>query len=252
MYESIDSNILNRIFCLSDCSLIRMVNHLFQKEYADTESIWKDWKAPESSHVCLVVGGTDRYEFGIRHLDGCVQLLAEDRGCRFYETRAAVGPGMELREPGMVWFGENTQEEYVRTREFPGHEGLKLSARTVTFSEHSAKQLEEKGLILFLPFLFYLFRADSGQERDMRETLKSFVIRDIVGTLNLSMQRGNLGIYDVQRLKQLCRRMIWRLLPEKPWMQELEMQELILNALDTDLDLLERTHSLELQRLRNK
>ena len=86
----------------------------------------------------------------------------------------------------------------------------------------------------------------------MRETLKSFVIRDIVGTLNLSMQRGNLGIYDVQRLKQLCRRMIWRLLPEKPWMQELEMQELILNALDTDLDLLERTHSLELQRLRNK
>jgi len=78
------------------------------------------------------------------------------------------------------------------------------------------------------------------------------MIHDIVGTLNLSLRKGDLTVFDVQRLKQFCRQMVWRMFARESWMQDLELQELILEIFETDLDLLERVQRLELQRIQNK
>lgn len=249
MYAEIDTNVLNKIFCLSDRALLRMVNHLFQTEYADDECIWKEWTEPGEGSVSLLIGGTRRYGFRIRYLDGCVRLMAEDQGfgyCRPGRTEPQV------REPGSICFGENVQEKYTVIRESSGGESVRLLTRNITFSDRSAEKLEERGLIIFLPFLIHLFCSQEECEEERRETLKYFMIHDIVGTLYMSMRRGNLNVYDVQKLKQLCRQMMWSLLPGEPWMQEPGFQKLVLDALETDLELVEKLHRLELQQLWNK
>lgn len=65
------------------------------------------------------------------------------------------------------------------------------------------------------------------------------------------MQKGNLTVFDVQRLKQCCRQMLWRTLPGERAMQDLEFQDLLLRALDADIDRLERYHRQEMKKARN-
>ncbi|MDE6960727.1 MAG: hypothetical protein K2P27_07685 [Lachnospiraceae bacterium] len=76
------------------------------------------------------------------------------------------------------------------------------------------------------------------------------MIRDIVGALHASRTRGDLTAFDVERLKQCCRGMLWRTLAGEYWMQNLELQELMLEALGPDIGYLEYIHEKELKEAR--
>lgn len=241
MYFKEDIWMLKKIFQLSDRSLIRMVNHLFRTEYSDEESIWKEWQEKDGMSTWLRIGGTNRYEFRLRRLEGCLQICAEDRGCVFCYENAALSPVVQIREPQILYFGKGKQEEYSATLEFPGKERIMLPVHMITLEECSAGKLEEGGLILFLPFLFYCFGQDRESSGKRQADLKNFLFHDIAEALRKSYQKGDLTAFDMQRLKQLCRQMVWRLLGREKWMQDLEVQELILEALEVDLDFLERT-----------
>lgn len=240
-----DMWMLKKIFQLSDRALIRMVNRLFQTEYKEEETVLKEWAEQEPAGVRLTVGCANRYAFQLRRLEGCLQICAEDRGCAFQYSGPAVNTTVQIREPQMTYFGKNKKEEYCTTLEFSGHEKITLPMYMITLTDCSAWELEAGGLILFLPFLFYCFAENPVETEKNQESLKYFVIHDIVGALNLSLQKGDLTVYDVQRLKQFCRQMVWKLLTREPWMQNLGLQELILKTFETDLDLLERIHRLE-------
>lgn len=253
-YFKEDAWILRRIFELSDRALFHTLNRLFRTEYAEGEYIQKEWNE-QGDRVCLTVGCANRYEFQIRHLDGCIEICAEDRGCPFHYADAKEQSVVQIREPKMIYFGKNTRKEFCTTLEFSGYERIVLPIHTITLADCSVRRLEEAGLILFLPFLFYCFAEETekaeGSEKK-QESLKKFILHDIVGTLQSSAQKGELTIYDVQKLKQCCRHMIWSLLTRRNWMQDLELQELVLDALEPDMGLLERTHQMELLRVRNK
>lgn len=235
-----DFYILKKLFRLSDHALIRLINRLFQTEYDEEEVIWKDWAEQEEMSVCLKVGGLNRYKIRVYDLEGSIRICAEDKGCTYYYGREHFCSEMQIREPGVFYFGKNREEEYCSTLEFSGKGQAKLSTHVITLDDCSAEMLEEQGLILFVPFLFYSFLKQGGEEQERQEALKYFLIHDIVGSLERSFQKGDLTALDVQKLKQLCRQMIWRLLGEEPWMQSLEMQELVLGATEVDLELLER------------
>lgn len=241
MYFREDIWMLRRIFQLSDRSLIRMVNHLFRTEYSDGESVWKEWQEQGGMSVWLRIGGANRYEFRLRRLEGCLQICAEDRGCVFCYENAAQSPVVQIREPQILYFGKGRREEYSTTLEFPGKERILLPVHMITLEECSAGELEENGLILFLPFLFYCFAQNAQDDERRREALKKFVIHDIAGALGRSYQKGDITAFDAQKLKQLCRRMAWKVLGHESWMQDLEAQELILDTLEADLEFLERT-----------
>lgn len=246
MYNKEDAWMLRKIFWLSDLALIRMVNHLFRTEYSAKESVWKEWQGQDMTSVCVKIGGMNRYEFRMRRLEGCIQISAEDRGCVFCYENMVSSPVIQIREPQVLNFGKGRQENYSTTLEFPGKERIVLPIHVITLESSSAMELEERGLILFLPFLFYCFSLEPGEEKERQEALQYFMIHDILGTLDRSYQRGNLTAFDTQRLKQLCRQMAWKFLWREEWMQELETQEMILETLETDLDFLERVCRLEL------
>lgn len=243
---------LKKIFQLSDRALIRMVNRIFRTEYKDEETILKEWMEQEPAGVRLTIGCANRYTFQIRRLEGCLQICAEDRGCVFQYSGPAIHTTVQIREPQMTYFGKSKKEEYCTTLEFSGHEKITLSMHMITLADCSAWKLEADGLILFLPFLFYCFAENPVETEKNQESLKYFVLHDIVGALNLSLQKGDLTVYDVQRLKQFCRQMAWKLLAREPWMQNLGLQELLLKTFETDLDLLERIQRLESQKNQNR
>lgn len=251
VYLSDDAQMMRKIFESSDLALIRMVNHLFQTEYEDGEYVRKEWHGSEVICVCITIGCANRYEFQIRRLGRCLQISAEDKGCQFYFEDAAEHSAVQIQDPQMTCFGKNRKEAYCTTLEFIGHEQVILSAYEITVNDHSAWTLEESGLILFLPFLFYCFAAEAEFMEERRERLKAFVLRDIVGALYMSMRKGDLTVFDVQRLKQCCRSMLWRTQSREQSMQDLEFQVLLLEVLEADISYLERYHRQEMERVRN-
>lgn len=247
-----DEWMMRKIFRLSDSALIHMVNHLFQTEYRENEHVMRDESVQGEACIGLTIGCANQYVFRIGHIGTGIQICAEDRGCVFYTMERPVEQVIQIREPRIVYFGKNIREESYTTLEFPGHEQIRLQTQMITLEDYSVGKLQEAGLILFLPFLFYRFLEEKGNPENKRDSLKYFLIRDIVGALNLSLRREELTVFDVQKLKQLCRQMAWKLLAHERWMQDFEVQTLLMEGCDADLDLLERVHQMELQKLQNK
>ncbi len=224
---------LREIFQLSSHALLGMVNRLFGTTYEDTEPIWRE---QESRSVYLRIGEEGRYEFRVRRLDGCFRVSAEEHRYIFdYESRMERSV-IEIREPRVLCFGKK-EEEQRATLEFPGKERVTLKVHTLGLEEYSPEKLEEQGLVLFLPFLFYSF---AGKRHRRKEEWERFLIQDVSGALERGFRKGSLTAFDQQRMKQLCRHMVWKLLCRESWMSDIENQEMILHALEADLDFLRR------------
>jgi hypothetical protein len=166
----------------------------------------------------------------------------------YYCGTKLLNEAVQIRDPDSI-----RQEGFQLVKEYEGGERILLSFRIIELGNDSAWQLEEQGLVIFLPFLFdgVIRNLETKNESTRQETLKSFVIHDIVGALGRSYQRGNLTSFDVQKLKQICRQMAWKILGRENWMQSMENQELILDALEADVDFLERAsriHPLDSER----
>lgn len=239
-----DLYILEHIFQLSTYAVIRMINKLFETEYETDEQLWVE---KTEMTINVTVASMNRYEFQVFHFEDAIQIRAEDRGCYFYHKNTAVDMVMQIKEPRVIYFGENTKEETKLTLEFPNRERVHFPIHTITITDYSPESLEQIGLILFLPFLLYSFLRKIKEQKNQKEALKFFLIRDIVGTLNYSFQKRDLKVFDVQKLKQLCKRVAWKLFAHEGWMQDIEMQSLFIEILDTDFNLLERMHCIELQ-----
>ena len=111
-----------------------------------------------------------------------------------------------------------------------------------------ARKLEENGMILFLPFLFHCICELEVSDRKKERIWKEFICHDIVEALDRSFKKGSLTAFDVQRMKQLCRHMAWKMLVREKWMQELENQEEMLSSLEADVKFLERVHEMEMSK----
>ncbi|MCD8249874.1 MAG: hypothetical protein LUC60_08525 [Lachnospiraceae bacterium] len=224
---------LREIFQLSNHALLGMVNQLFGTAYEDTEPIWRE---QESRSVYLRISEKGRYVFQVRRMDGCFRVSAEEQRYVFdYEGRLD-GMVIEIREPRILYFGK-AEEERRATLEFPGKERVTLKVHTLGLEEYSPGRLEEQGLILFLPFLFYSF---AGKQRRRKEEWERFLIHDVAGALEQGFRKGSLTAFDQQRMKQLCRHMAWKLLCRESWMSDVGNQEMILYALEADIDFLRR------------
>ena len=202
MYIEENGWMLELIFDLSSQALIQMINQLFHTAYSDEEKIWKEWQRANS--IGLKVGETNRYEFQVRRLDGCTQIYAEDRGSVFAWGRSVRRSVVHIREPQIIYFGKNHQEEYSTTLEFPDKARVTLPTRIITMENYSPLRLEE--------------------------------------ALRRAYGKGNLTAVDMQKLKQICRKKVWKSYGNKKWMQDLGMQTFMLDALDTDFSLIEHPY----------
>lgn len=242
MYLKEDAGMMEKIFSLSDHALVRMVNQMFRKEYRTDADVIREWSRKEQMCIRLTVGCTDMYEYRLIHEPYCFQVRASECGRRYYAGKMPLCNVERVREPGFSYYGENVQEEGYAVREYWGKERISLATRTVTLADCSAMRLREMGMTLFLPFLFYPFLRKEWEEKDKQNALRYLLIYDIPETLNLCLREEDLTLYDVQRLKQFCKKMAWELLVMENWMENVEMQRLLMETLDTDLELLEKSY----------
>ncbi len=235
MDQKEDAWVMSGLLKLSDRAWIRMITRLFHVEYRDNEPLVKEWRKTALPAVCLTVGSGDRYEFRVRRLPWCIQIQAEALGSLYCHEKTALESAVQICDPA-VGFREAANTEYATALEFSGREQVKLVCKTVTLTYSSASQIEKAGFLLFLPFLAGEPCGESATEED---PLKYFGIHDIVVTLNLSMKKGDLTIFDVQKLKQLCRQRIhWAILRDKR-LHSLDAQVRVLSAFETDFGQME-------------
>lgn len=249
MYLKEDAGMMERIFCLSDFALTRMINRMFGKEYKPETEVVRDWDSEEPLCVRLTVGCADRYEYRLIHEYGCFQVRASEQAGRHYEAEIPVYSTDRVKDPGFSYCGKNIEERETEIREYSGKECVRLSVRTITLAGCSAEKLREMGLVLFLPFLFYEFLKKWWGKKEKQDALKYLMIYDVPEALRTGIAEMELTMYDAQKLKQLCRKMAWHLLVLEDWVDSLEMQNLIMESLDTDLEILEQEYQEVLRQI---
>ena len=126
---------------------------------------------------------------------------------------------------------------YSTTLEFPDKVRVTLPTRIITMEDYSPIYLEECGLILFLPFL--LEGYIENMKEDNWDGLRYFLMQEMREALRRAYGKGNLTAVDMQKLKQICRKKVWKSYGNKKWMQDLGMQTFMLDAFDTDFSLIE-------------
>ena len=250
MYLREDTWMMEKIFSLSDHALIKMINHMFRKEYRTDAGMIREWSGEERLCIRLTIGNGDQYEYRLIHECGCFQVQALECGGKYYSGRVPLYAADRVKEAGRSYCGENIQEEGSVMREYEGKERIYLKSRTVTLAGCSAARLREMGMTIFLPFLFYWFLGKEQGPEQKQSALKYLLIYDIPETLSSSLREGDVKVYDVQRLKQFCRKTAWELLVMEEWMRNLEMQTLVVETLDTDLELLEQIYQTVLLQIR--
>lgn len=245
MYAKEDLWLMEEIFCLSNGALIQMVNRLFHAGYQKNGELMREWNGKnQRGEVCvrLIIEGFYCYEFCLGRWGVLLQLCARECGCLTDRADIPLSESIELREAPLTYRGEQSKN-YLRVREFPGRRSVRLRTHEIILSGSSAGELSQSGLTMFLPFLFYGFPEASLSIGEKQMALQSFLIYDIVGTLKRALQEEALSVFDVQRIKMLCRKILWKLYANEPWMKDMGYQELVLKILDADLDGLERIFS---------
>lgn len=212
MYNKDVYDVAEKIFRLSDQAVCYMLRRVLGKKYTGGETVCRYQEKHSVFRIWLTTEDGKHYCCKIRIVNGFPQI--------------SIGEA-----------GQKREEE---------------NAKVCTITTYSARKLQQDGLILFLPLLFCCFVEGKEDFFCKREQLKYFIFHDIVWALHDSMKQGELNVYDAQKLKQLCGHMAWKLLTRVEWLQSMELQELLLEAFQADVDLLERVHQQELEIIRNK
>lgn len=207
MYNKDIYDVAEQIFRLSDQAIIHMLNRMIGRKCTNADYIFRYQEKNSLFNIWITTGDGNHYRCQVRMINGFPQII--------------------IREGR----GANTDK----------------TAKAYTLAEYSARKLQQDGLILFLPLLFCCFLANEEEFFCKREQLNYLIFRDIVWALHESMKQGELNVYDVQKLKQLCGRMAWKLLIRVDWLQSMELQELLLEAFQADVELLERIHQQEVK-----
>lgn len=212
MYDKDIYDVAEEIFRLSDQAIIYMLTRMMGRKCTNADSVFRYQEKSSVFSVWLITEDGKHYRCQIRMANGFPQIMVCENG------RGKIDENAKIR----------------------------------IITEYSACRLQQEGLVLFLPLLFCCFLANEEHFFCQRERLNYLIFHDIVWALHESMKRGELNVYDAQKLKQLCGRMAWKLLTRVDWLQSMELQELLLEAFQADVDLLERVHQQELENVRYK
>lgn len=208
--------IFKKILTLSTKSVIHLINGLFGTDYPPDSTITYNWTEFEDKELRTVLADTILTINGVHsyHIEA---QITEDKEIvfRMFEygyghadrTRVNTKDGMYLHfpEPKIIYlYSENdVPEEYVLHLDFGTQGTFEYRVSTVKFMKMSAEELNERGMVILIPFLLLKLRKIIKKERSKEnlEALKSLICNDIIGSIEQNLEAGNISGEDAQKLK---------------------------------------------------
>ncbi len=212
-----------RIFSLSNAAILSLINGLFGTAYPPDSSI--DYMNRESTDaalkhhfadIFLVVSGEHPYHLEAQVVyDNTIVLRVFEYGFHHaMDRRQDNSFRLDFPEPAVIYLVDSPQipAESTLHINFHGQGTFDYHVRSFIYPRHTLEELEQKKLIVLIPFQMLRLRAilydKSGHikfpTREEFQQLKEIVTRDIMNSIQANATAGNITYADAAKLADLA------------------------------------------------
>ena len=196
-----------RILTLSDKAVINLINGLFGTNYPTNSKITYNWTEHEDkdlkktlSDSILTINGRDSYhiEAQMTEDEEIVFRVFEYGFGHAYKNRTIVSGGerMVFPRPCIIYLDEGKKDsipdEYSLVLQFENQGEFLYKVPLVKLQNISIQELNEKKLIILLPFLLLKLRKkiEKVRSKESMEELQNLVVNDIIKTKDKNISKG--------------------------------------------------------------
>ena len=222
-YHDIFDRAFKRIITLSGPAVIRMINSMFEKDYPLDSEVFYNWTEfvkddlnRKLADTIITINGTDRY-----HIEA---QMNNDKTIIFrmleYGFADAIRNWNHLPEKNysnlilefpkqriIYLYHETPVDEILNvTLKFEDNKAYEYSIKTIDFISESIEEINNKNLIILIPFALLKLRKTFYEARTKEnvEALKTLFWDDIIGSINKNEELGNITDVDAVMLKDIC------------------------------------------------
>ena len=267
--------VFKKILTLSSKAVINLINGLFDTCYPTDSNVTYNWTEFENGELrriladtILTINGNHSYhmeaqmtededivfrvfDYGYGHADRnrryAVNLLTDTEG---YIEQSTTESGCELLfpEPKIIYLNSASKvpDEYCLRLNFGTQGSFLYKVSTFKFLEASLEELNNKKMIILIPFQLLKLRDIMKKERS-EENLKALqylIEHDIIETIEHNLTLNNITDNDARRLKRLTHQLYQHIYSHYEEMEVLNM--LTDESLILDIDIIEKQHEEEL------
>ncbi|MDD2971346.1 MAG: hypothetical protein PHE02_04350 [Lachnospiraceae bacterium] len=155
--------------------------------------------------------------------------------------------------PVIIYLAEGEMPETVTMRlECKGQESFTYRVSTVNYLKMTRQELEDKNMIILIPFQLIRMRKIMEKERSAEnlDLLKNIIQNDILGSIRRNLDVGNITEGDERKLRRLTHLLYEYLYAHYDEMEELN--EMTDESLMLDIDIIEKEHERQIKEVKEE
>ena len=253
-----------RILTLSDKAVINLINGLFGTNYPTNSKITYNWTEHEDkdlkktlSDSILTINGRDSYhiEAQMTEDEEIVFRVFEYGFGHAYKNRTIVSGGerMVFPRPCIIYLDEGKKDsipdEYSLVLQFENQGEFLYKVPLVKLQNISIQELNEKKLIILLPFLLLKLRKkiEKVRSKDSMEELQNLVMNDIIDSIRRNVEVGNISHTDGLDLIELTTKLYMKI-----YSKYKELEDFTMRLCDQSLELISDKYEKTVEELEDE
>lgn len=253
-YHDIYDRVAKRCLMLSKPAIIRFINGIFGTHHALNSPVDYNWTEHTDDDLKRTLADTiitinHRFSYHIEFqimVDGSIAFRILEYGFhhamknRKYNSEENV---LIFPEPVLIYLyeGQHQPDNQTLTIRFGEQGEFHYKIPTIKYLTLSQKELEQKKLIILIPFQILRLRNtfERSRSEENLEKLKSLVQHDIIEVINLNLRAGNITTTDAQKLRRLTQQLFHAVYDKYPEVAQEGVDEEVDEALILDVDIVE-------------
>ncbi|MBP3544118.1 MAG: hypothetical protein J6J86_07810 [Lachnospiraceae bacterium] len=260
--HQIYDKIFKKILTLSEGAVVNLINGLFDTNYPPDSTVQYNWTEFEDNGLkktladaIITINGCHSY-----HMEAQI-MKDEDIIFRVFEygfshasrnrIQEVDREMLDFPEPRIIYFYATSgiPDEYELRLNFGAQGYFDYKIPVLKYMNTTPEELTQKKMIILIPFELMKLRDAIKKERSPEnlEALKNLIQNDILYSINMNMELGNITLSDAQKLKRLTHQLykhIYAHYEEMEVLNEMTDESLIL-----DIDIIEKRHEEELAKV---
>lgn len=250
-YHDIYDRIAKRCLTLSNRAIIRFINGVYGTDHSLDSTVTYNWTEHTDKELkrtladtIITINGKFGYhtEFQME-VGGSISFRILEYGFHHAMKQRGEGNVLEFPEPVLIYLYEGQDQPDIQNViiRFGSQGEFPYRIPVIKYLNLSQRELEEKKLIILIPFQLLKLRKEMEKKRtpENLEALKKLVNHDIIEAINRNLKAENISSVDAQKLIRLTQQLFHHIYDRYPEIAEEGVGEEVDEALILDVDIIE-------------
>ena len=259
-YHDMYDRMAKRCLMLSNRAIIQFINGIYEVNHPLDSEVTYNWTEHEDDDLrktladtIITIGGVSSYhlEFQMSE-DGSITFRILEYGFNHAIKKQKDEAVLEFPEPILICLYEAKAVPAEKTLEIRfGNKGIyHYKVPVIKYLALSQEELHQKNMIILIPFQLLKLRKEIEKERteENLKALKYLVTHDIINSIAMNVEAGNITPTDGRKLKSLTLQLYHHIYDKYQEVADEGVSEAVEEALILDIDIIELEHKKEMKK----